>query len=77
MSSHVTGDAGVDAVLDAVEAADRDSPIKDRRYTLIHAYFANAATAERAARLGVCDDTQPAWYTRTAMPWPTRWGPIA
>jgi hypothetical protein len=62
MSSHVTGDAGVDAVLDAVEAADRDSPIKGRRYTLIHAYFANAATAERAARLGVCVDTQPAWY---------------
>jgi predicted amidohydrolase YtcJ len=62
MSSHVTGDAGVDAVLDAVEAADQDSPIRDRRYTLIHAYFANEDTARRAARLGVCVDTQPAWY---------------
>ena len=61
-STHVTGDAGVDAVLDAVEAADADSPIKDRRFTLIHAYFANDATAERAAKLGVCIDTQPAWY---------------
>lgn len=62
MSSHVTGDAGVDAVLDAVEAADGDSPIRERRYTLIHAYFPNAETARRAAKLGVCVDTQPAWY---------------
>jgi predicted amidohydrolase YtcJ len=62
MSSHVTGDAGVDIVLDGVEAANDDSPIKDRRYTLIHAYFANDETAKRAARLGVCVDTQPAWF---------------
>jgi len=62
MSSHVTGDAGVDAVLDAVEAANADSPIAPRRYTLIHAYWPNEAAAQRAARLGVCVDTQPAWY---------------
>jgi hypothetical protein len=66
MCSHVTGDSGVDLVLDAVEAADRDRPIKDRRYTLIHAYFPNAATARRAASLGVCVDTQPAWYYKDA-----------
>jgi predicted amidohydrolase YtcJ len=62
MCSHVTGDAGVDLVLDAVEAADRDRPIRDRRYTLIHAYFPNPAAVRRAAELGVCVDTQPAWY---------------
>jgi predicted amidohydrolase YtcJ len=66
MCSHVTGDAGVDAVLDAVEAADADFPIGGRRYTLIHAYFPDAATAARAARLGVCVDTQPAWYYKDA-----------
>jgi predicted amidohydrolase YtcJ len=66
MSAHVTGDAGVDTVLDAVEAADADSPIRDRRYTLIHAYFTDPATAARAARLGVCVDTQPAWYYKDA-----------
>lgn len=60
MCSHVTGDAGVDAVLDAVDAAGQS--IKDRRYTLIHAYFPNPETARRAASLGVCVDTQPAWY---------------
>ena len=62
MSSHVTGDAGVDIVLDAVEAAHADSPIDKRRYTLIHAYFPNPETAARAARLGVAVDTQPAWF---------------
>lgn len=62
MATHVTGDAGVDAVLDAVEAANADSPIANRRFTLIHAYFPNPETAARAARLGVTVDTQPAWY---------------
>ena len=62
MCSHVTGDAGVDLVLDAVEAANQDSPITSRRYTLIHAYFPNPETAQRAARLGVLVDTQPAWF---------------
>jgi hypothetical protein len=66
MCAHVTGDAGVDAVLDAVEAADADRPIRDRRFTLIHAYFPDAGTARRAARLGVCVDTQPAWYYKDA-----------
>lgn len=62
MSSHVTGDAGVDIVLDAVEAANTDAPIAERRYTLIHAYFPQTDAAARAAKLGVCVDTQPAWF---------------
>lgn len=66
LCAHVTGDAGVDAVLDAVEAAHGDAPITNRRFTLIHAYFANTDTAERAERLGVLIDTQPAWYYKDA-----------
>ena len=62
VSAPVTGNAGVDAVLDAVEASQAELPEKDRRFTLIHAYFADEATAERAERLGVGVDTQPAWY---------------
>jgi predicted amidohydrolase YtcJ len=52
----------VDVVLDALEAVHKDNPINDRRYTLIHAYFPNPAAVRRAAALGVCVDTQPAWY---------------
>lgn len=61
MAAHITGDAGVDVVLDAIEAAQGPAT-QDRRHTLIHAYFASPETATRAARLGVLVDTQPAWY---------------
>ncbi len=62
MASHVTGDGGVDLVLDAVQAANADAPIGKNRYTLIHAYFPNAEAVRRAAALGVVVDTQPAWF---------------
>jgi predicted amidohydrolase YtcJ len=62
LSSHVTGDRGVDIVLDAIAAANREQSMLDRRYNLIHAYFANAETAERAASLGAVVDTQPMWF---------------
>lgn len=66
MVAHVTGDAGVDAVLDAFEAAQAQLPSPDRRHTLIHAYFVHPESAARAARLGVLVDTQPAWYYKDA-----------
>jgi predicted amidohydrolase YtcJ len=66
MTAHVTGDAGVDVVLDAIEAAQKAMPAGDRRHTLIHAYFVHPETAARAARLGVLVDTQPAWYYKDA-----------
>jgi predicted amidohydrolase YtcJ len=64
--THVTGDAGVDAVLDAYEAALKEPPSSDRRHTIIHGYFVHPETAARAARLGVLVDTQPAWYYKDA-----------
>ena len=66
MVAHVTGDAGVDVVLDAIEAAEKEQPAPDRRHTLLHAYFVNRETAVRAARLGVLVDTQPAWHYKDA-----------
>lgn len=64
--AHVTGDAGVDTVLDGIEAAQKATPGADRRHTLLHAYFVHPETAARAARLGVLIDTQPAWYYKDA-----------
>ena len=60
--AHVTGDAGVDVVLDGIEAAQKQAPGTNRRHTVIHGYFANPESAGRAARLGVLVDTQPAWH---------------
>jgi len=62
MCCHVTGDAGVERVLDALEAADRQVPLRARRFTLSHAYFPTPEAAQRAGRLGVCVDTQPYLY---------------
>jgi len=62
MCCHVTGDAGVDRVLQALEIANRRVPVADRRFTLVHAYFPAKDSIRRAKRLGVCVDTQAALY---------------
>ena len=58
----MTGDRGVDIVLDAIEAANKEQSMLDKRYNLIHAYFASAGTAKRAKSLGAVVDTQPMWF---------------
>src|SRR5919201_5437493 len=50
----------------AIAAAQKEQPAKDRRHTIIHAYFVHPETAARAARLGVLVDTQPAWHYKDA-----------
>jgi hypothetical protein len=62
MTAHTTGGASTDALLDAYEAADRERPIRDRRFTLTHANFPDQRAIERARKLGVVMDLQPAWY---------------
>jgi predicted amidohydrolase YtcJ len=67
MSTHVTGDGGTEAVLDAVAAVAQDQPdIRQRRFTLIHAYFPSPAIVEKAKALGVGVDTQSYVYQRDA-----------
>src|SRR3954470_8692444 len=55
---HVVGDLGVDQVLDAFEAADKEKSIRDRRFVLIHASLIRPEQMERAQRLGVRIDFQ-------------------
>lgn len=55
---HVVGDLGIDHVLDAFEAADREKSIRDRRFILIHASLIRPEQMERAHRLGVRIDFQ-------------------
>jgi hypothetical protein len=61
MTAHTTGGGSTDLLLEAYEAADREQSIRDRRFTLTHANFPNRAAIERAKRLGVVMDLQPAW----------------
>src|SRR3954468_14803375 len=55
---HVVGDLGVDQVLDAFEAADKEKSIRDRRFILIHASLIRPEQMERAHSLGVRIDFQ-------------------
>ena len=60
---HVTGDAGVDAILEAIEAVHAEHPeIAKHRFTLTHAYFPTTSSVARAKQLGICVDTQPSLY---------------
>ncbi|NPV19978.1 amidohydrolase [Bradyrhizobium sp. 81013] len=55
---HVVGDLGIDQVLDAFEAADKERSIKDRRFVLIHASLIRPEQMERARKLGLRVDFQ-------------------
>ena len=55
---HVVGDRGIDEVLDAFEAADKEKSIRDRRFILIHASLIRPEQMERAHKLGVRVDFQ-------------------
>src|ERR1700761_5506698 len=55
---HVVGDRGVDDVLDAFEAADKEKSIKDRRFILIHGSLIRPDQMERVRRLGARVDFQ-------------------
>ncbi len=61
MTAHTTGGGSTDLLLDAYEAAGRERPIRERRFTLTHANFPNRDAIEKAKRLGVVLDMQPAW----------------
>ncbi|HKE22620.1 MAG TPA: amidohydrolase [Bryobacteraceae bacterium] len=61
MTAHTTGGGATDLLLDAYEAADRMQSIRDRRFTVTHGNFPNAAAIARAKKLGVLFDIQPFW----------------
>jgi predicted amidohydrolase YtcJ len=61
MTAHVTGGGSLDALLDAYETADREKPIKGRRFTVTHGNFPDPRAIARARTMGVVFDVQPAW----------------
>ncbi|MWD29389.1 amidohydrolase family protein [Aquicoccus sp. SCR17] len=55
---HAVGDAAIDLVLDAYEAADEDRPIPGRRFIVIHGSLMRPDQMDRARRLDVRVDAQ-------------------
>jgi predicted amidohydrolase YtcJ len=62
MSPHVDGDDSLNAALDAFEAADRMSSIKEKRWVLEHVPLATPEQMERMVKLGVVVSSQYAAY---------------
>jgi predicted amidohydrolase YtcJ len=68
MSPHVDGDDSLNAVLDAFEAADRQSSIKEKRWVLEHVPLATPEQMERMVKLGVVISSQYAAYAANLGP---------
>jgi predicted amidohydrolase YtcJ len=62
VATHAVGDAGVEQVLDAYEAADADSPIARKRWTIEHAFLTTPEQRARAKRLGLFLSVQDHLY---------------
>jgi predicted amidohydrolase YtcJ len=61
-----TADAATEAVLAAYEAADRDSPLRGKRWLLEHVHYATPEQMERMAKLGLTVSVQYLGYTPPA-----------
>jgi predicted amidohydrolase YtcJ len=62
LSPHLGGPAGLDVVLDAYEAADRERTIREKRWVIEHVPFATRGQLDRMARLGVVVSVQYPGY---------------
>ena len=65
-TAHCTGGGGVDLLLDVFEEVNRIKPIKERRFSIIHANFFTESAIEKMSELGVYADMQPAWFYKDA-----------
>src|SRR5438105_1842074 len=62
VATHAVGDAAVDQVLDAYEAAERDQSIKDKRWTIEHFFIAHPDHFPRVRALGIAISAQDHLY---------------
>lgn len=61
MTAHTAGEGAMDVLLDAYNATNDKTPIKDLRWCITHANFPSKRNLELCKALGVCADVQPAW----------------
>ena len=72
---HCVGDAAIDLVLDAFEAANAERPIAPLRWALIHMTLARAEHFARARALGVVLAVQQPLIDALGAGWVKYWGP--
>jgi predicted amidohydrolase YtcJ len=67
-TAHSVGDGAVTALIDAYDEVNRATPVRATRPCVTHSNFMTREAIDKAARLGVVVDIQPAWLyldTRT------------
>jgi predicted amidohydrolase YtcJ len=67
-TAHSVGDGAVEALIDAYDEVNKETPVALTRPCVTHSNFMSRELIEKAARLGVVVDIQPAWLyldTRT------------
>jgi predicted amidohydrolase YtcJ len=62
VATHAVGDAAIDLVLDAYEAADRDATIAGKRWSIEHGFLPRADQLPRMKKLGVVVSAQNHLY---------------
>ena len=62
VATHAVGDAAIDLVLDAYEAADRDSAIAARRFSIEHGFIPRPEHFPRMKKLGIVLSAQNHLY---------------
>jgi hypothetical protein len=60
-TAHTVGDGAVQNLVDAYDEVNRSVPVRDSHPCICHSNFMTRDTVERAAKLGVTMDIQPAW----------------
>jgi predicted amidohydrolase YtcJ len=69
-TAHSVGDGAVHTLLDVYDEINQKTPVAARRPCITHSNFMSKEAVEKAAKLGVVLDIQPAWLyldTRTLM----------
>lgn len=61
-ATHAVGDAGIDQVLDAYEAVNKESPIATKRWAIEHAFVANPELIARMKAMNVAVSAQDHLY---------------
>ncbi len=65
-TAHSTGGGGVDLLLDVFEEINREIPLKDKRFSIIHGNFFTEDAIAKMQELGVIANVQPAWFYKDA-----------
>ena len=66
VSPHTDSDGAMDLVLDAFEAADKESSIRDKRWTIEHATYVQLDQMDRIKKLGLVISAQAQLYRGAA-----------